>query len=104
MIGRVARQTGQRCRHRALLALAASDPADNGLPAPPYAVVAPYSIVTVVAAPFALTVPFNVAVVIATAVAAVVVTVGAAIPHAAVVNVTSLPLVVPLELFASTRK
>ena len=90
----------------ALAALAGSGlcAAVRGLPAPPYAVLDPYSKVTVVAVPFELTMPFNVAEVAVTALAAVVVTVGES-GQAAVVNWRSAPLIVPpMPLFASARK
>ena len=90
----------------ALLAFAASglSLAASGLPAPPYALVRPYSNVTVVAAPFEDTVPFNVAPLAAIALAASVTAVGAPPGQADVVNVTSLPSTgPPLPLSASTR-
>jgi hypothetical protein len=61
----------------------------------PYAVVRPYSKVTVDNEPFALTVPFRVAVVPVTAVAAVVTTAGGG---PVVVKVISFPFDVPFEL------
>jgi hypothetical protein len=67
-----------------------------------YVVVRPYSKVTVVAVVFAFTIPLRVAVVGRMFVAAVVVTVDSTGMKASVVNVRSLPQVVPAVLVAQT--
>ena len=62
----------------------------------------PYSNDAVVLAPLGFTLPLSVAPLVEIDVAAVVVTVGA--EHADVVNVRSLPLVVPVPFVATARK
>ena len=64
----------------------------------------PYWNVTAVDAPLLLTVPLSVAPVVVTPVAAAVVAVGGVAGQAAVVNVKSVPFVVPAVLAPTTRK